>query len=71
MAAYLAPVEKPRGLMLKMISFFIRRQFGKVMGPITLRAGCGCGFFIPGRLGTAGRLPRGRGSASPGRRCRR
>ena len=69
MAAYLAPVEKPRGLMLKMISFFTRRQFGKVMGPITLRAGCGCGSFISGWLGAAGRLLRGRGPASPGRRC--
>ena len=38
MAAYLAPVEKPRGLMLKMIYFFTRRQFGKVMGPITVFA---------------------------------
>lgn len=71
MAAYLAPVEKPRGLMLKMIYFFTRRQFGKVMGPITLRARCGCGIFIPDRLGTAGQLLRGRGPASPGRRCHR
>ena len=38
MAAYLAPVEKPPGLMLKMIYFFTRRQFGKVMGPITVFA---------------------------------
>jgi len=36
MAAYLAPVEKPRGLLLKMVYFFTRRQFGKVMGPITV-----------------------------------
>lgn len=38
MAPYLAPVEKPQGLMLKMIYFFTRRQFGKVMGPITVFA---------------------------------
>ncbi len=38
MAAYLAPVEKPPGLMLKLIYFFTRRQFGKVMGPITVFA---------------------------------
>jgi alkylhydroperoxidase family enzyme len=36
MAAYLVPVEKPRGLLLKMVYFFTRRQFGKVMGPITV-----------------------------------
>jgi hypothetical protein len=30
MASYLAPVEKPTGLMLKMLYRILRRQFGKV-----------------------------------------
>jgi alkylhydroperoxidase family enzyme len=36
MATYLPPVEKPRGLFLKVMYFFMRRQFGKVMTPITV-----------------------------------
>jgi alkylhydroperoxidase family enzyme len=36
MATYLAPVENPRGLMLKMVYFFTRRQFGKVATPIAV-----------------------------------
>lgn len=36
MATYLPPVEKPRGLMLKMVYFFTRRQFGKVATPIAV-----------------------------------
>jgi alkylhydroperoxidase family enzyme len=36
MTPYLSPVEKPHGLVLKIIYFFTRRQFGKVMGPIAV-----------------------------------
>jgi alkylhydroperoxidase family enzyme len=34
MATYLPPVEKPRGLIMKMVYFLSRRQLGKVMTPI-------------------------------------
>jgi alkylhydroperoxidase family enzyme len=36
MATYLPPVEKPRGLLLKTVYFFTRRQFGKVATPISV-----------------------------------
>jgi alkylhydroperoxidase family enzyme len=36
MAPYLAPIERPRGLFLKMVYFFTRRQFGKVATPIAV-----------------------------------
>jgi alkylhydroperoxidase family enzyme len=36
MATFLPPVEKPRGLMLKLVYFFTRRQFGKVATPIAV-----------------------------------
>jgi alkylhydroperoxidase family enzyme len=36
MATYLAPVEKPSGLVLKVAYYFMRRQFGKVMTPIAV-----------------------------------
>jgi alkylhydroperoxidase family enzyme len=36
MAPFLAPVEKPKGVLLKMVYFFSRRQAGKVMTPITV-----------------------------------
>jgi alkylhydroperoxidase family enzyme len=35
---YLAPIERPPGLLLKMVFFFVRRQFGKVMTPLTVFA---------------------------------
>jgi alkylhydroperoxidase family enzyme len=35
---YLAPIERPPGLLLKMIFFFVRRQFGKVMTPLAVFA---------------------------------
>ena len=35
MATYLPPIDKPRGLLLKMVYFFTRRQVGKVITPIT------------------------------------
>ena len=36
MATYLPPVEKPKGLFLKVMYFFMRRQFGRVMTPIAV-----------------------------------
>mgnify|MGYP001354394306 CR=1 FL=1 len=36
MAPYLAPIERPTGLMMKLAYYFIRRQFGKVFGPLTV-----------------------------------
>ncbi len=36
MATYLPPVEKPKGLFLKAMYFFTRRQFGKVMTPLSV-----------------------------------
>jgi alkylhydroperoxidase family enzyme len=36
MASYLAPVDKPQSPVFKILYFFSRRQFGKVMGPITV-----------------------------------
>ena len=36
MATYLAPVQKPRGLLLRLVYFFTRRQFGKVATPIAV-----------------------------------
>lgn len=38
MTTYLSPVEKPRGLIMKMVYFFSRRQFGKVMTPIKVHS---------------------------------
>jgi len=36
MATYLTPIERPRGLVLKLVYFFMRRQFGKVASPIAV-----------------------------------
>jgi alkylhydroperoxidase family enzyme len=36
MATYLPPVAKPRGLVLKLVYYFTRRQFGKVSTPIAV-----------------------------------
>ncbi len=36
MATYLSPIEKPRNPFLKLVYFFLRRQFGKVMTPIAV-----------------------------------
>lgn len=38
MATYLPPVQKPRGVMMKMVYSLSRRQFGKVMTPLTVFA---------------------------------
>jgi hypothetical protein len=34
MSTFLAPIEKPKGLLMKLTCYFVRRQFGKVMTPI-------------------------------------
>jgi len=36
METYLPPIERPRGLLLKIVYFFTRRQFGKVATPIAV-----------------------------------
>src|SRR5215469_8528833 len=36
MATYLPPIERPRGLVLRLLYFFMRRQFGKVATPIAV-----------------------------------
>lgn len=36
MSAYLDPVDKPKGLMLRMGYWYTRRQFGKVPGPLSV-----------------------------------
>jgi alkylhydroperoxidase family enzyme len=36
MATYLAPIEKPRSLLVRMIFVFMRRRFGKVLTPMAV-----------------------------------
>jgi alkylhydroperoxidase family enzyme len=36
MSPYLAPIDKPKGVMLKLGYWFARRQFGKVPGPFSV-----------------------------------
>ena len=36
MPTYLPPVERPHGLIMKMVFFFTRRQFGRVLTPIAV-----------------------------------
>jgi len=36
MSSYLAPIDKPKGLMVKMVYRYTRRQFGKVPGPFSV-----------------------------------
>jgi len=38
MAPYLSPVEEPRGLLLRLVYFFARRQFGKVPTPLAVHS---------------------------------
>jgi alkylhydroperoxidase family enzyme len=38
MNAFLSPIEKPRGLMLKLAYYFTRKQFGKVLTPLKVHA---------------------------------
>jgi alkylhydroperoxidase family enzyme len=38
MDTFLAPIERPRGLMMKLAYFFTRKQFGKVLTPLRVYA---------------------------------
>jgi alkylhydroperoxidase family enzyme len=38
MAAYLPPIERPRGLIMKLVFFLTRRQFGRVLAPLSVFA---------------------------------
>src|SRR5262245_50403410 len=38
MNTFLAPIEKPQGLMMKMAYYFTRRQFGKVLTPLKVHS---------------------------------
>lgn len=38
METLLAPIEKPKGLIMKMVYFFTRRQFGKVLMPLKVHS---------------------------------
>lgn len=35
---FLAPIEKPKGLMMKLVYYFTRRQFGRVLTPIKVNS---------------------------------
>jgi len=35
---FLAPIEKPRGVMMKLAYYFTRRQFGKVLTPLKVHS---------------------------------
>jgi AhpD family alkylhydroperoxidase len=37
-APFLPPIEKPKSLMMKLVFYFTRRQFGKVLTPLTVFA---------------------------------
>jgi hypothetical protein len=54
MDTFLAPIEKPHGLMMKLAYFFTKRQFGKVLTPIKVhsaRLPVGFGLFY-GKIGS-------------------
>jgi AhpD family alkylhydroperoxidase len=38
MDTFLTPIEKPRGLMMKLAYYFTRRQFGKVLTPLKVHS---------------------------------
>lgn len=38
MSTFLAPVENPKGLMMKLAYYFTRRQFGKVLTPLKVHS---------------------------------
>src|SRR6201993_4823636 len=38
MDTFLSPIEKPRGLMMKLAYYFARRQFGKVLTPLKVHS---------------------------------
>jgi alkylhydroperoxidase family enzyme len=50
---FLPPIEKPKGLMMKLVYYFTRRQFGKLVTPLTVfaaRLPLGFGKFY-GKIG--------------------
>jgi alkylhydroperoxidase family enzyme len=54
MDTFLAPIERPMGLMMKLAYFFTRRQFGKVLTPLKVhsaRLPLGFGMFY-GKIGS-------------------
>ena len=54
METFLSPIEKPKGLMMKLAYFLTRRQFGKVLTPIKVhsaRLPLGFGMFY-GKIST-------------------
>src|ERR1041385_7347677 len=38
METFLQPIEKPKGLMMKLAYYFTRRQFGKVLTPLKVHS---------------------------------
>lgn len=53
MDTFLAPIEKPKGLIMKLAYYFTRRQFGKVLTPLkvhTVRLPLAFGLFY-GKIG--------------------
>ena len=38
LGTFLSPIEKPRGLMMKLAYFFTRKQFGKVLTPLKVHS---------------------------------
>ncbi len=36
--AYLEPIEKPKGLMIKLAYYFVKKQFGKVFSPLAIHS---------------------------------
>ncbi|HET6418738.1 MAG TPA: hypothetical protein VFG19_01190 [Geobacteraceae bacterium] len=38
MSTYLPPIEKPKGLIMKLAYFFTRRQFGKILTPLKVHS---------------------------------
>ncbi|WP_212002636.1 carboxymuconolactone decarboxylase family protein [Chitinophaga sp. HK235] len=38
MDTFLAPIEQPKGLIMKLVYFFTRKQFGKVLTPLKVHA---------------------------------
>jgi len=38
MSPFLPPIEKPRGLMMKLAYYFMRRQFGRVLTPVKVHS---------------------------------
>jgi alkylhydroperoxidase family enzyme len=62
MDTFLSPIEKPKGLMMKLAYYFTRKQFGKVLTPLKVhsaRLPVGFGFFYAkiGRLDKKLTLP--------------